>query len=358
MSSDDRTGGGLGPAFFSEVVSQIGTGVAAYDETGTVLFANDFYAEMLGTTPADLEGRQISDVNPELDPDEFDDYWDSFADGETRRADTVHRRFDDGSVFPVRVRTTHTAIDGTNYHIGTIEEITRRKEYQKQLRRQRDNLETLNQMVRHDIRNDLQLVGAYAELLEDHVDEEGREYLRTVQESAANAVELTKTARELADVMLQTDTENQKTQLAPTLERSIEDIRSTHPAAVIELEDSLPRTEVIGNEMLDSVFRNLLQNAVHHNDKNVPEVRISASLADGRVEVRVADNGPGVPDSQKEDIFGKGDQGLESDGTGIGLYLVRSLVDSYGGDVWVEDNDPEGAVFVVQLPVPDDAGGS
>jgi signal transduction histidine kinase len=42
---------------------------------------------------------------------------------------------------------------------------------------------------------------------------------------------------------------------------------------------------------------------------------------------------------------------LQSGGTGLGLYLVRTLIDAYGGAVWVEDNDPEGAVFVVELPI-------
>jgi len=339
----------LSPEFFCETVRQIGTGVAAYDATGMIRFANDFYAGMLGTEPAQLVGRHVADTNPDLDQDRFGGYWDSFEEGETRRVDSRHRRFDDGTVFPVKVSTTCTAIDGTVYHVGTIEDITERKEFEKRLKTQRDNLETLNRMVRHDIRNDLQLVSAYVELLEEHVDAESREHLEKVRESAANAIELIKSARELADVMLQADIENQQTALAPAVERAVEDVRTAHPAAVIEIE-SVPQTVVTGNEMLDSVFRNLLQNAVQHNDKDLPEVTVSGSIRDGAVEIRVADNGPGVPDAQKEEIFGKGERGLGSGGSGIGLYLVRSLVERYGGEVWVTDNDPEGAVFVVRLP--------
>jgi signal transduction histidine kinase len=67
------------------------------------------------------------------------------------------------------------------------------------------------------------------------------------------------------------------------------------------------------------------------------------------VTVRIADNGPGVPDERKESVFGKGEKGLESDGTGIGTYLVKTLVSRYSGTVWVEDNEPRGAVFVVEL---------
>jgi signal transduction histidine kinase len=103
--------------------------------------------------------------------------------------------------------------------------------------------------------------------------------------------------------------------------------------------------------MLEAVFRNLLQNAIQHNQKAVPEVTVSAEEADDSVRVRIADNGPGIPESRKDEIFARGEKGLESAGTGLGLYLVETLVDRYGGDVWVEDNEPEGAVFIVELPI-------
>jgi signal transduction histidine kinase len=124
-----------------------------------------------------------------------------------------------------------------------------------------------------------------------------------------------------------------------------------HPDAVVTLDDPLPEVEVSANELLGSVFRNLLKNAIQHNDKELPTATVDAIVDDDRAAVRVADNAPGIPDSPKESIFGKGEKGLESAGTGLGLYLLRSLVDLYGGDVRVEDNDPEGSVFVVELPL-------
>jgi signal transduction histidine kinase len=117
--------------------------------------------------------------------------------------------------------------------------------------------------------------------------------------------------------------------------------------------------------MLSSVFRNLLSNAVQHNDSDHPTVEITCDQQREMVELRFADDGPGVPDDRKELRFGKGEQSLDSEGTGIGLYLVNQLVSNYGGDVWVEDRDgrspsrnrtqsgderPTGAVFVVRLP--------
>ena len=107
-------------------------------------------------------------------------------------------------------------------------------------------------------------------------------------------------------------------------------------------------------------------NAIQHNRQEMPGTWVSADCLAETVEIRIGDNGSGVDDAHKETIFGRGKQRLDSDGTGIGLYLVQSLVDRYGGDVWVEDREPQnvssnqlqtdnskstGAVFVVQLGI-------
>ncbi|TKX60355.1 HAMP domain-containing histidine kinase [Halorubrum sp. SS7] len=232
-------------------------------------------------------------------------------------------------------------------------EAPRDQDPEERLKRQRDDLQLLNQVMRHDIRNDLQLVGAYAELLDDHVDEEGEKYLDVIKRNTQSAVSLTTTVRDLAEVMLREDVEPSRIALDRVLSQQVEEVRSGYSEAVFTVEGSFPEVAVVGDEMLSSVFRNLLRNAVQHNDKTPPKVRVSASVdeAAGVAEVRVADNGPGVPEDQRDEIFGKGEKGLDSPGAGIGLYLVRSLVEIYDGDVWVEDNDPEGAVFVVRLPL-------
>lgn len=242
-------------------------------------------------------------------------------------------------------------VDDVADGIANLDGLVARRRYEQELEDQRDNLETLNQVVRHDIRNDLRLVQAYAEMAQKHVDEQGHEYLATVLESVASALELTRTAGELAEMLIQSDVETERIPLAPTLEQHVDVIQSTYPQAIVTVDGSLPRTQVVGNEMLGSIFRNLLQNAIRHDDKGIPTATTRAAIQDGEVEVRIADNGPGVPDAHNEGILGKGERGLESEGTGIGLYPVQSLVESFGGEVWVEDNDPQGAVFVVQLPV-------
>ncbi|MFB6092472.1 MAG: PAS domain S-box protein [Haloquadratum sp.] len=328
---------------------------------GTVEYANPALVDLLGATNVDeLRDRRVADfyVNPEerealvaaLDE----------ADGAVQRE--VKFETLGGDTIDVMITASRTRDESGDEHIQkVVQDITERKEYERKLKEQRDNLDVLNQILRHDIRNDLQLVTAYADFLEGHVDEEGTEYVEKIQRNATNAVELTRTARDMADVMLSTEANRQPVDLRNALEGELDDVRSEHPDAAITVEGAVPAATVRANEMLGSVFRNLLTNAIQHNDKDIPEVTVSVvedgdgdgdgDGDEGTVTVRVADNGPGVPDDRKKSIFGKGEKGLESAGTGIGLYLVDTLVDRYGGDVWVEDNEPEGSVFVVELPL-------
>jgi len=242
---------------------------------------------------------------------------------------------------------------------GRIEhytDITELKRSQQRLAAQRDDMEVLNQVLRHDIRNDLQLVTAYADMLAPHVDEAGEAHRKRIVDSADNAIGLTESARDLADVMRNRQAETTSVVVSELLKTQIEEVRALNPEATITVDGPLAETAVVANSLLGSVVRNLLTNAIQHNRSDEPRVIVSSTEHDGWVEIRVADDGPGIPDSQKAELFGKGEKGLDSAGTGIGLYLVRTLVESYGGEVRIDDNEPQGAVFVVDLPIADEDG--
>jgi len=253
----------------------------------------------------------------------------------------------DGSRFPQELSLSPLS-DGR--YICVVRDITERHRYEERLERQRDNLEILNQVVRHDIRNDLQVVLGYAESIRRFVEDERLDHVEQVVRNARDAVEITETAGDVAEVMLTADTETEPVGIRRPLIDQIEESRAAYADAVVTTEGSIPNATVRADDMLGSVFRNLLTNAIEHNDAAVCEVTVAARRTDDRITVRIADNGPGIPDERKEAIFEEGEAGLDG-GTGLGLYLVETLVDRYGGDIRVEDNHPTGAVFAVEFPI-------
>ncbi len=228
--------------------------------------------------------------------------------------------------------------------VGICTDITEQK-------RREQELELLNRLVRHDIRNDMTVVLGWAELLEDHVDAEGSAYLQKILASGEHVIELTEVSRDHVETIVATeDLTLEPIPIRSVLETELSLREESFPEAEFVLESTPPDVAVAADSMLSSVFRNLLNNAVQHNDEETPVVEVSCEARDDEVEVRIADNGPGLPDDQKDVVFGRGERGLGSPGAGIGLYLVETLVTQYGGDVWAEDNEPKGTVFVVVLP--------
>jgi signal transduction histidine kinase len=115
---------------------------------------------------------------------------------------------------------------------------------------------------------------------------------------------------------------------------------------------------VRANELLHDVFANLVSNAIKHTGDKT-DINIDLDIVNDNTgkycRVSVEDNGPGIPDNFKDVIFNRLLKGTnKAKGMGLGLYLVKSLVDSYGGRVWVEDrvsgDHTKGARFVVMLP--------
>lgn len=256
----------------------------------------------------------------------------------------------DGTMFWNQIRLAPIPYNGeVPYYVGFQQDITLRKEYQRHLETQRDDLAVLNQMVRHDIRNDLQVVLSSLELLAPHVPAEQQDRLAVAFERIERAISLTRSAADLAEAMLSTGLSLEPVSLTDALAPELDTARSAEPDATVTLDGDLPAVDVVADDMLDAVFRNLLQNALAHSDRDHPSVTVSATVEDEVVRVAVADDGPGVPDDRKEEILTEGVTGEDSGSTGIGLHLVTRLLDSYNGALSIEDNEPRGAIFTVEV---------
>ncbi|MWV41781.1 PAS domain-containing sensor histidine kinase [Natrialba sp. INN-245] len=317
---------------------------------GRIEAVNESAVQTLGYSRETLLSMQIHEIDDGLEPDEITELIENMPTDGHQVFETVHEA-NDGTTIPVEISSSLVSYHGETRILSIARDITERKRYEEELERQRDDLELLNEVLRHDIRNDLAVIGGAAESLREQLGDESNPDLTTIQEKAGHAIGLTTTARDLARVMLQTEVDDQRVPLARTIVQQVAETRSGYPDADVTIEGELPAVQVNADELLEAVFRNLLQNAIQHNDTDTPNVTVRAETLEDRVAVRIADNGPGVPDSQKSAIFGRGEKGLASAGSGIGLYLVQTLVDRYGGTVRIEDNDPDGSVFVVELPI-------
>jgi signal transduction histidine kinase len=204
-------------------------------------------------------------------------------------------------------------------------------------------LETLTRVLTHDIRNDLSVVVGWADVLRDAVDEDDEEVLDRILDNGRQTLELTDVARDAVEIIVGDGTEKvEPTRLEPVLRRAVQTRRETFGDAVVEV-DEVPTCRVAANSLLGSVFRNLLNDAVANHAGTDPAVRVAGERDGDTVRVRV-EGGAADPDGRRRRALGESD--LDSPATGISLFLVKTLVDAYGGDVRVEDDD---ATVVVEL---------
>lgn len=224
-----------------------------------------------------------------------------------------------------------------------------------EIEEKRQNLTMLNQVVRHDIRNEMSVVLTWARMLTDHVEEGHRQELDYILDASEQVVELTKTVGNLTELLVsEDDIPLTPISLEPLVRAEVDNLRAKNAARDSEVTvsglDTVPEVEVLADDVLSSVFVNLLNNAVLHNDSDHPHIEILATTHEETVEISLADDGPGIPDDRKSAVLGRGEKGFESNGTGLGLYLVDQTLERYGGRVRIEDNEPTGTVFRVELP--------
>ena len=333
----------------------------AMGSVGFIIDANGVYREIiydddteyqLYDDPETLQGKQLQEVLPEATAERFREGISralATGDSQTIEYDLSvkggHRWFV-AHVAPISASNA----DDSETVLWLTDDITERQRYEKKLEKTTEQLEALNRVVRHDIRNDMTVIRGWSKQLQEHVSVDGQDALDRVLRKSHHVIELTEISRDFVESLVRDDVAEVKpVGLQQYLETELVTIRESYPNAQFDVSDEIPDVSVRANEMISSVFRNLFENAVQHNDEETPKIAVTYVDRGETVRVRIADNGPGIPDEQKEQIFGKGESALDSSGSGIGLYLVHTLTDQFGGDVWVEDNDPKGAVFIVEL---------
>ena len=349
-------------ARYKELVENVPVGIfrATPGPDGEFVEVNPAMGRLFGAGDADeLLSRPASDIY--VDPED----WAAFServmdDGLVVEHELQYERLDGGR-FWGSVSAIRYGAGGRTYFDGIIQDITDRRRYQERLERQTEQLGVLNDVLRHDVRNDMAVVRSRAEHLKSSTDGHDGD-IDALLARTDHVVELTETARDLAEVVsAEHDQDRYPIALDDVLHDEVTAIRQADGDVVVTVED-LPSVSVLANDMLPSVFRNLLTNAVRHNDSPQPRIRVSVDTAADSVTVHVADNGPGIPDDRKESIFEHGQKADGSGGTGLGLYLVSTLVEQYGGTVTVRDrvdaeqphlgvdDGKDGAVFAVTLP--------
>jgi signal transduction histidine kinase len=194
----------------------------------------------------------------------------------------------------------------------------------------------MNQALRYDVLKKLQIISGYVESYEITNDS------RFLQKAIENVKECAEYVEKIGslDSVISAD----KAEIRPVdVKRVVEEVRANYEIPIIVKGLCV----AMADEALSLVLENLMDNAVRHSGTD--RIEIVLSEVAGEAEIRVVDYGTGIPEDVKKRLFEKAFRYGETAGLGLGLYIVKKIVERYGGKVWVEDTKPKGATFVIRL---------
>ena len=314
------------------------------DGSPVVRHVNPAFVDVFGYEPESIVGESLNDF---IVPDRFSDEATSFDDrtdaGQHNKA-AVRRETSDGLRRFLYRGVPYEGWDGTARGFAIYSDIT------DQTRREH-RLQVLHRVMRHNLRNEVNVVSACAELLALEVDDDRLSELVAEIEARTDKLEhLSDEAGRVHRLLDSPESERRAIGVRRTFEQVVEEASRQHPAA--EFEVRAPETLVVtATEHLQGALAELVDNAVRHNDSASPTVRLSATLAgtDGWVDLEVADDGPEIPRTERRTATGKREPTQLDHGSGLGLLLVRWITDTSGGTVEIERSDLGGNVVRLRL---------
>ncbi len=336
-------------------------GILSGDYEGRILEANHAFLRMLGYAPEEkLSGLSWDEITPE----EYREV-DHLALEELRttgRCAPWEKQFlkKDGSRIPVVAGLAHLEKTQKDY-VCFVMDITAHKNAETEIRRLLKELVLTNQeltsfayVVSHDLKAPLRGIAQLAEWLEmdytEKIDDSGKEKLRMLRSRVKRMHGLIEGILQYSRLGRARE-EKKEVDLNITLSEVVETL---HPPEHIQilLEGPFP-TLSCEKVRIEQVFLNLLSNAIKFLDKPQGVIRIGCADKENFWSFFVSDNGPGIDEKYFEKIF-QIFQTLkprdEFESTGIGLTLVKRIVENYGGKIWLESKIGEGTTFHFTLP--------
>ncbi len=240
--------------------------------------------------------------------------------------------------------------------------INKRTDEEKYLKSAVTELERVNEGLRqfayvtsHDLKTPLRNIATYLQLLKrkNQLDSESIEMVDSAVKSVKQLNQL------ITDIFLYTTTDfkndkDEAVDLNKILVQVKEDTSSlfTEQNAQLLISDNLPSVKMNATQALQ-VFSNLIGNAVKYNKSETPVVKLSYKEEDGHYTFTVTDNGIGIEEKYKNqifEIFKRLHTKEEYEGTGIGLAMCKKIIESHGGNIHVESTPGKGSSFIFTIP--------
>lgn len=312
------------------ILENIAEAIVVIDEEGRIVYSNPPARKVLGLEPKNIIGIKIWEIEGS-DSKRVQEFFHKLKSGGFLKKREI-LEFKSGE------EVIYTSVYATTIENGfllAIRDITPLIMAQKKVEELNEVLRLMNKMLRHDVLNKISIVRGFLELLLDSYD---REKVEKAILAVDEAVKTMERMRELEKTLI--GSELRPLDVKKVAEEVAEGFRKKGVDVNVS-GDSM----VLADDALYSVFDNLISNSVKHGESK--RVEISIEKREGWCEITIRDFGKGLPLEVLGKLFTEGFSYGGKAGSGLGLYIIKKVIERYGGEVQAFNDN--GAVFVLRL---------
>mgnify|MGYP006276903861 FL=1 len=307
----------------------VGNGLVVLDAEGIVVDADERARRVLSPAPA--VGDPITTVFPDTALSRLSG---ATVEGET---EGIRRTYE------VQVSTLRDVEDNPTGYALVLRDVTDRSAYEQRL-------QVANRVLRHNLRNDMNVVHGLAERIESDEADDPAAVAARIQSKVDGVVETSEKVREMTRIEPSSGDEAEPVDVGTVAEEVVTQFDTED--ATVERSLSRSRAAITDEAALTTALGNLLENAVEHNDCDEPWVRLSVEEDEGTVRLRVDDDGPGIPEEEREVLRREAETPLKHS-QGLGLWLASWSARAAGGELTIESTGPDGTTVRIELPAAD-----
>jgi len=348
---------------YAALLTSIGDGMIATDKDGLIMVMNPQAAQMLGRDIGSSVGRLFVDVvTLEQDQKEKQVLFNDRPVVQTllqgSRITTVSYYFKpNGEKFPVSVTSAPVMLE--KRVIGAVVVF---RDITKEIAIDKSKTEFVS-LASHQLRTPLSAIRWYSEMLKSErlgpMTDAQKSYLEEIYTSNRRMIELVNSLLNVSRIDLGTFAiEPVPTDFKEISESVLRElfvkIQETEMHVTSEYQDGLPKINA-DPKLMRIIFQNLLSNSVKYTKKG-GNVSLSITFDSKNMLIKVSDDGVGIPSAVQDRVFTKlfrADNAriVESEGTGLGLYVIKAVVEKSGGRIWFKSEENVGTTFFVELPL-------
>jgi PAS domain S-box-containing protein len=342
------------------LLESMNEGMVALDEQGKIVLINSVAVDMFGLDPkatnvsfaekVSLLSQQGKDVSPEMLPSNTLTTGEVVEEVYMLKNEGEHKVLVNISASPIKLEER---VAGA---ILVIRDVTKEREV--------DRMKTeFISLASHQLRTPLSAIKWFSEMLLNgdagELKPEQKDFTKNISDSTDRMVDLVNSLLNISRIESgRIIVDPKPTDLKELIGGIVNDLKAKteerQQTLIISVHSELPKIN-LDSRLIGQVYLNLLTNAVKYTPKN-GEISVTVSKKGNDVISQVTDNGYGIPKSQQGRVFEKFFRAenvakFETDGTGLGLYLIKAVVESSGGKIWFESEEGKGTSFWFTLPL-------